>query len=157
MKGVVKHLKKVSEIESLTLLRPEEAITIAKQYHEKMNLTGVVNEDVNSLLFDDKYVFKINKIDVIVKPVWEVSVDIVISNLEPVDYILIVSDQDKEVIGMLDSYYLPMELPKERKSDFSCKFGDNDDDDDEHENGDDNDDEIDENWKGILKSFDDDE
>ncbi len=35
------------------MLKPQEAIEIAKHYHKKNKLDGVVNEDINHLFFDE--------------------------------------------------------------------------------------------------------
>ncbi len=57
----LRHNRKINEITVDVVLKPEEAIAIAKQYHKKNNLDGVVNEDIHQLFFDEAYTFKIDK------------------------------------------------------------------------------------------------
>ncbi|WP_459503640.1 hypothetical protein [Bacillus sp. C1] len=100
-----RHYRKINEITVDVILRPEEAIAIAKQYHKKNNLDGVVNEDIHQLFFDEAYTFKIdkeNRNNDDVRTAWRVLVDLPANPFLMEDYTLIVSDKDKKVMGMLD-------------------------------------------------------
>ncbi len=100
-----RHYRKINEITVDVVLKPEEVIAIAKQYHKKSNLDGVVNEDIHQLFFDEAYTFKIdkeNRNNDDVRPVWRVLVDLPENPFLMEDYTLIVSDKNKKVMGMLD-------------------------------------------------------
>ncbi|SFJ93229.1 MULTISPECIES: hypothetical protein [unclassified Bacillus (in: firmicutes)] len=100
-----RHYRKLEEITINVILKPEEVIEIAKQYHKKNNLDGVVNEDIHQLFFDEAYTFKIdkeNRDNNDVRPAWRVLVDLPENPFLMEDYTLIVSDKDKKMMGMLD-------------------------------------------------------
>ena len=141
-----KHLRRIDEITIPVILKPEEAIEIAKDYHKVNELDGVVNEEISRLFFDEEYTFRVdlnNRKNDDKRPAWKVIVDLPENRFLFEDYMLIVSDKDRKVMGMLDCNGQPV-----LDMDEDTKYIMNDDDDDN---------EVSENWKGILKSFDDDE
>ena len=150
--GNAKHLRRINEITISVILKPEEAIEIAKQYHKDLKLEGVINEDIRRLFFDEEYTFRVdlnNRENDDKRSAWRVKVDLPPNPFLHENYTLIVSDKDRKVMGMLDPNGHPV-LDGNEFSDEDIEYIMS-----EEEN--DDDDEIDENWKGILKSFDDDE
>ncbi|TKI67231.1 hypothetical protein FC756_13435 [Lysinibacillus mangiferihumi] len=100
-----RHYRKLGEITVDTVLTPEEAIEIAKKYHQEKELDGVVNEQIEDLFFDEAYTFKvdiINRDNDDIRPAWRVTVDLPPNPFLFEDYTLIVSDRDEAVMGMLD-------------------------------------------------------
>ncbi|MDE7546357.1 hypothetical protein NGE73_26970, partial [Bacillus cereus] len=100
-----RHYRKINEITVDVMLKPQEAIEIAKHYHKKNKLDGVVNEDINQLFFDEAYTFKIekeNRNNDDIRPAWRILVDLPKNPFLMEDYTLIVSDRDEKVMGMLD-------------------------------------------------------
>ncbi|HDR7446952.1 hypothetical protein COM21_12790 [Bacillus toyonensis] len=100
-----RHYRKINEITVDVMLKPQEAIEIAKHYHKKNKLDGVVNEDINQLFFDEAYTFKIekeNRNNDDIRPAWRILVDLPKNPFLMEDYTLIVSDRDKKVMGILD-------------------------------------------------------
>ncbi|MFC0232620.1 hypothetical protein ACFFIF_01275 [Vagococcus entomophilus] len=103
------HHRKISEITIEPTLTPKEAIQVAKTYHKKTftdpdKLNGTVNEDINQLLFDEAYTFKIDPNDRDnddIRPAWRVTVDLPDNPFLMEEYTLIVSDKDKKVMGIL--------------------------------------------------------
>ncbi|WP_107924621.1 hypothetical protein [Lysinibacillus parviboronicapiens] len=89
-----KHHRKVEEITINTVLMPNEVIEIAKKYHQELELDGTVNEQIESLFFDEAYDD--------MESAWRVKVDLSPNPFLFEDYTIIVSDRDKEVMGMLD-------------------------------------------------------
>ena len=149
--GNAKHLRRINEITISVSLKPEEVIKIAKDYHEINKLEGNVNEDFGQLFFDEEYTFKIdlnNRKNDDKRSAWRVKVNLPENSFLYEDYTLIVSDKDRKVMGMLDPNGHPV-LDGNEFSDEDIEYIMNEEEND--------DDEIDENWKGILKSFDDDE
>lgn len=92
---IPRHYRKLREITVDTLLSPEEAIEIAKDYHKINKLDGLVNVQIENILFDEAY----NDIE----PAWRITVDLLPNPFLFEDYTLIVSDQNKVVIGILDA------------------------------------------------------
>lgn len=105
-KDFPRHYRRIEEITIEVVLSPEEAIEIAKRYHEEYKLDGTVNEQIDSLLFDEAYTFKADKGNegkADIRPAWRVTVDLPENPYLFEDYTIIVSDQDKKVMGMLDA------------------------------------------------------
>ncbi|GIP59736.1 hypothetical protein [Paenibacillus woosongensis] len=101
-----RHYRRIKEITIDTVLTPEQAIEIAKKYHQDHELDGTVNEQIENLFFDEAYTFKIDPEDRDnddIRPAWRVTVDLQPNRFLFEDYTLIVSDRDKVVMGMLDS------------------------------------------------------
>lgn len=115
------HYRKINEITIEPTLTPEQAIQIAKDYHNKTfpdpeKLNGTVNEVVDNLFFDEAYTFKIdpnNHDNDDVRPAWRVTVDLPENPFLMDDYTLIVSDRDKKVMGMLGPNGHPVEFTDE--------------------------------------------
>lgn len=100
-----RHYRRIKEITIDTVLTPEQAIEIAKKYHQEHELDGTVNEQIENLFFDEAYTFKIDPEDRDnddIRPAWRVTVDLQPNRFLFEDYTLIVSDRDKVVMGMLD-------------------------------------------------------
>lgn len=96
------HYRKTNEITMDFLLQPEEAIQIAKEYHKREKIEGVVNINLDSILFDEAYTFKINNNEDDIRSVWRIQVDLPPNDFLMEDYTLIVSDKDKKVLGVID-------------------------------------------------------
>lgn len=96
------HYRKTNEITIDFLLKPEEAIKIAKEYHKREKMEGVVNINLDSILFDEAYTFKINNNEDDIRSVWRIQVDLPPNDFLMEDYTLIVSDKDKKVLGVID-------------------------------------------------------
>ncbi|MDN4620983.1 hypothetical protein QCD85_22895 [Paenibacillus sp. PsM32] len=108
-----RHHRRIEEITVETVLKPEEAIAIAKKYHEEKKMDGTVNEQIKNLFFDEAYTFEINEEDRDLddlRPAWRVTVDLPPSTFTFEDYTLIVSDRDKKVLGILDANGHPANL-----------------------------------------------
>ncbi len=84
------------------MLQPEEAIQIAKEYHKREKIEGVVNINLDSILFDEAYTFKINNKEDDIRSVLRIQVDLPPNDFLMEDYTLIVSDKDKKVLGVID-------------------------------------------------------
>ncbi|TGV30855.1 hypothetical protein EN829_035360 [Mesorhizobium sp. M00.F.Ca.ET.186.01.1.1] len=100
-----RHYRKLEEITVAIVLTPKEVIEIAKKYHQEHELDGTVNEQIESLYFDEAYTFKVdpeNRDNDDIRPAWRVTVDLQSNPFLFEDYTLIVSDRDKAVMGMLD-------------------------------------------------------
>lgn len=100
-----RHHRKINEITVDVMLKPQEAIEVAKRYHKENKLDGAVNEDIHHLFFDEAYTFKIdkeNRNNDDIRPAWRILVDLPENRFLLEDYTLIVSDRDKKVMGMLD-------------------------------------------------------
>ncbi|WP_438496021.1 hypothetical protein [Paenibacillus sp. IHBB 3054] len=100
-----RHHRKIEEIAIDVVSTPEEAIEIAKKYHQEHELDGTVNEQIESLFFDEAYTFKVdleNRENDDIRPAWRVTVDLPPNPFLFEDYTIIVSDRDKAVMGMLD-------------------------------------------------------
>lgn len=101
-----RHFRKLVEITVDTILTPKEVIEIAKKYHKEHELDGTVNDQINSLFFDEAYTFKIdpeNRENDDIRPAWRVTVDLPPNPFLFEDYTLIVSDRDKAVMDILDA------------------------------------------------------
>ena len=112
-KDFPRHHRRVEEITVETVLTPEEAIEIAKKYHKEKNMDGTVNEQIETLYFDEEYTFKRdpeNRENDDIRPAWRVTVDLLPNPFLFEDYRLIVSDQDRKVMGMLGQNGQPVEL-----------------------------------------------
>ncbi|MGO2961375.1 MAG: hypothetical protein ACTIDE_02070 [Carnobacterium maltaromaticum] len=96
------YYRKTNEITIDFLLQPEEAIQIAKEYHKREKMEGVVNINLDSILFDEAYTFKINNNEDDIRSVWRIQVDLPPNDFLMEDYTLIVSDKDKKVLGVID-------------------------------------------------------
>ena len=108
-----KHHRRVNEIMIETVLTPEEAIAIAKKYHEENKEEGIVSEEIERLYFDEGYTFKRdenNRENDDIRPAWRVTVDLPPNPFLFEDYTLIVSDRDRKVMGMLGQNGQPVEL-----------------------------------------------
>ena len=143
-----KHLRRIDEITIPVILKPEEAIEIAKDYHKVNELDGVVNEEISRLFFDEEYTFRVdlnNRKNDDKRPAWKVIVDLPENRFLFEDYMLIVSDKDRKVMGMLDPNGHPV-FDGNEFSDEDIKYIMDDDN---------NDNDDDDNWKKVLKSFDD--
>jgi len=108
-----KHHRRVNEIMIETVLTPEEAIAIAKKYHEENKEEGIVSEQIERLYFDEGYTFKRdenNRENDDIRPAWRVTVDLPPNPFLFEDYTLIVSDRDRKVMGMLGQNGQPVEL-----------------------------------------------
>lgn len=115
-KDFPKHYRKIEEISIHVLLTPEEAIEIAENFHKKHGLDGTINKQIDNLLFDEAYTFKVdkeNRENDDIRPAWRVIVDLQSSPYLFEDYTLIVSDRDKAVMGMLDVNGHPVSLDNE--------------------------------------------
>ncbi|MFD1991959.1 hypothetical protein ACFSGI_18455 [Paenibacillus nicotianae] len=100
-----RHHRRVNEITVETVLTPEEAIAIAKKYHEENKEEGIVSEEIERLYFDEAYTFGINEEDRDnddIRPAWRVTVDLPPNPFLFEDYRLIVSDRDRKVMDILD-------------------------------------------------------
>ena len=100
-----RHYRKLGEISVDIVLTPKDVIEIAKKYHKNHKLDGTVNEQIESLFFDEAYTFKVNtenRDNDDIRPAWRVTVDLQPNPFLFEDYTLIVSDRDKAVMGMLD-------------------------------------------------------
>lgn len=100
-----KHYRRIEEITIDVVLTPEEAIEIAKKYHQEHEFDGMVNEQIENLFFDEAYTFKVdteNRENDDIRPAWRVTVDLQPNPFLFEEYTLIVSDRDKAVMGMLD-------------------------------------------------------
>ncbi|WP_018753577.1 hypothetical protein [Paenibacillus sanguinis] len=100
-----KHYRRIEEITLDVVLTPEQAIEIAKQYHQEHELEGTVNEQIENLFFDEAFTFKVdpeNRENDDIRPAWRVNVDLQPNPFLFEEYTLIVSDRDKAVMGMLD-------------------------------------------------------
>lgn len=96
------YYRKTNEITIDFLLQPEEAIQIAKEYHKREKIEGVVNINLDSILFDEAYTFKINNKEDDIRSVLRIQVDLPPNDFLMEDYTLIVSDKDKKVLGVID-------------------------------------------------------
>ncbi len=108
-----RHHRRIEEITVETVLKPEEAIAIAKKYLQEKKMDGTVNEQIKNLFFDEAYTFGINEEDRDfddLRPAWRVTVDLPPSTFTFEDYTLIVSDRDKKVLGILDANGHPANL-----------------------------------------------
>ena len=108
-----KHHRRVNEIMIETVLTPEEAIAIAKKYHEENKEEGIVSEEIERLYFDEGYTFKRdenNRENDDIRPAWRVTVDLPPNPFLFEDYTLIISDRDRKVMGMLGQNGQPVEL-----------------------------------------------
>lgn len=68
-------------------------------------MDGTVNEQIESLFFDEAYTFKVdleNRENDDIRPAWRVTVDLPPNPFLFEDYTIMVSDRDKAVMGMLD-------------------------------------------------------
>lgn len=100
-----KHYRRIEEITLDVVLTPEQAIEIAKKYHQEHEFDGTVNEQIENLFFDEAYTFKVdpeNRENDDIRPAWRVNVDLQPNPFLFEEYTLIVSDRDKAVMGMLD-------------------------------------------------------
>lgn len=112
-KDFPRHHRRVEEITVETVLTPEEAIAIAKKYHEENKEEGIVSEEIERLYFDEGYTFKRdenNRENDDIRPAWRVTVDLPPNPFLFEDYTLIVSDRDRKVMGMLGQNGQPVEL-----------------------------------------------
>lgn len=112
-KDFPRHHRRVEEITVETVLTPEEAIAIAKKYHEENKEEGIVSEQIERLYFDEGYTFKRdreNRENDDIRPAWRVTVDLPPNPFLFEDYTLIVSDRDRKVMGMLGQNGQPVEL-----------------------------------------------
>jgi len=108
-----RHHRRVEEITVETVLKPEEAIAIAKKYLQEKKMDGTVNEQIKNLFFDEAYTFEINEEDRDLddlRPAWRVTVDLPPNTFTFEDYTLIVSDRAKKVLGILDANGHPANL-----------------------------------------------
>ncbi|MFD1991970.1 PepSY domain-containing protein [Paenibacillus nicotianae] len=108
-----RHHRRINEITMDTVLTPEEAIAIAKKYHEENKEEGIVSEEIERLYFDEGYTFKRdenNRENDDIRPAWRVTVDLPPNPFLFEDYTLIVSDRDRKVMGMLGQNGQPVEL-----------------------------------------------
>ncbi|MDQ1232535.1 hypothetical protein QE450_000033 [Paenibacillus sp. SORGH_AS306] len=108
-----RHHRRINEITMDTVLKPEEAIEIAKKYHKENKEEGIVNEQIERLYFDEGYTFKRdreNRENDDIRPAWRVTVDLPPNPFLFEDYTLIVSDRDRKVMGMLGQNGQPVEL-----------------------------------------------
>lgn len=108
-----RHHRKVEEITVETVLKPEEAIEIAKNYLQEKKMVGTVDEQIKNIYFDEGYTFKVDpksKDNDDIRPAWRVTVDLPPSTFTFEDYTLIVSDRDKKVLGILDANGHPANL-----------------------------------------------
>ena len=143
-----RHFRRIDEIKIPVILKPEEAIEIAKNYHKVNELEGVVNEDIRWLFFDEEYTFRVdlnNRENDDKRSAWRVKVDLPPNPFLHENYTLIVSDKDRKVMGMLDPNGHPV-FDGNEFSDEDIKYIMDDDN---------NDNDDDDNWKKVLKSFDD--
>ncbi|TKJ84381.1 hypothetical protein PaeCFBP13512_21645 [Paenibacillus sp. CFBP13512] len=108
-----RHHRRINEITMDTVLTPEEAIAIAKKYHEENKEEGIVSEEIERLYFDEGYTFKRdenNRENDDIRPAWRVTVDLPPNPFLFEDYTLIISDRDRKVMGMLGQNGQPVEL-----------------------------------------------
>lgn len=108
-----RHHRRINEITVDTVLKPEEAIEIAKKYHKENKEEGIVSEEIERLYFDEGYTFKRdreNRENDDIRPAWRVTVDLPPNPFLFEDYTLIVSDRDRKVMGMLGQNGQPVEL-----------------------------------------------
>lgn len=133
-----RHHRKIDEITIETVLTPQEAIEIAKKYHQEHEMDGMVNEQIENLYFDEAYTFKIdpeNRDNDDIRPAWRVTVDLPPNPYLFEDYTLIVSDRDKAVMGMLDVNGHPV-FEGNEFTDEDIEYIMSDDEDDEDEDDD---------------------
>ncbi|WP_342439381.1 hypothetical protein NSS79_10965 [Paenibacillus sp. FSL L8-0436] len=130
-----RHHRKIEEIPIDVVSTPEEAIEIAKKYHQEHELDGTVDEQIESLFFDEAYTFKVdleNRENDDIRPAWRVTVDLPPNPFLFEDYTLIVSDRDKAVMGMLDPNGHPVSEGNEfTDEDIEYIMSDEDKEDDE--------------------------
>lgn len=110
-----RHYRRIKEITIDVVLTPEEAIEIAKKYHQEHELDGTVNEQIENLFFDEAYTFELdkeNRDNDNIRPAWRVTVDLPPNPFLFEDYTLIVSDRDQAVMGILDANGHPVSQGK---------------------------------------------
>lgn len=102
--GKMEHFCKVDDIKVKTILSPEDAYNIAREYHAKNHLIGTVPDNINRAMYLDERNHVTKDI------AWMVRAILKDNPFEGMDEItIVVSDSNKEVYCVLDHNGIPME------------------------------------------------